>query len=223
MYHNVAVRRWQRSNVPQRQSAIYRSGHNDFRTSEQVLINSAVFEATIGEETVLLNEDTGQLVLLDTVAAVFWQGLNSGLSAREIAVIVANQCGADETTIQSDFTELLELWVSQGLLQSGKRCEYHPNRGHAEKAQDTPAANSNNHRTPTSSIEQLVHLGTFGVGDVEFDLFSSAPEVKQAADQVFDHLRTDSSNGRHFVLTVEREQDEWIMFCNGKYEVHCHD
>ena len=186
-------------------------------------INPAIFEATIGEEIVLLNEDTGQLVLLDTVASVFWHGLNSGLMAKEIALLVANQSGADEKTIQRDVTELMDRWASQGFLQSGDLCKDRANPGPVDEVPNTGVTHSSNHRTPTSRFDHLVRLGTFGVGDVIFEVYSSAPEVKQATDKVFGHSRVDSCNERHFALTVEREPDGWTLFCNGKYEAHCRD
>lgn len=59
------------------------------------------------------------------------------------------------------------------------------------------------------------------MADVQFNLHVGSPKVLVAAAKAFDHLRIDAPETYRFTLSLERQQERWILFCNGEYEDHC--
>jgi hypothetical protein len=165
-------------------------------------VNSAVFDVSIGADTILLNEETGELVLLNQIAAILWHGLNADTEPGEIVKLIAAQSGLDKARIQVDIDGILDRWHDLGILGS----EVPGTSSDAPK--ESKGSGESLDRTMQMPAEKLACLGTFGVGDVEFKLHAMAPEVKQAAIQVFDHLRIDPVENCHFTLSVERQQIE---------------
>ncbi|MCH9693199.1 MAG: PqqD family peptide modification chaperone [Gammaproteobacteria bacterium] len=187
-----------------------------------MLKNPSVFDVDIDDETVLLNEDSGQLILLNPVATALWYGISSGATPSDIAAMIARQSGASASAIEADIDETLMQWNCMGIVSMPDQETKAFTTTEPEEiySAEQPAGLSPITVTATT-MDHLALAGRFRVGDVQFDVSVSSGEARLAADRVFGHLKVDSRNQPDFALSVEHHTGQWVLFCDGEYLAYC--
>lgn len=79
-------------------------------------VSSQVLSRRIGEETVLLNLETGQYFGLEGVGARIWELVEGGKTAVEIARTLVLEYEADEKQIETDVEKMIETFRVNGLV-----------------------------------------------------------------------------------------------------------
>ena len=70
----------------------------------------------VGDETVLLDLESGMYFGLDGVGKRIWEAIDEGLTLREIAAIIVSEYEVDEIQAQADTIEFVGDLVERGLL-----------------------------------------------------------------------------------------------------------
>jgi hypothetical protein len=75
-----------------------------------------VMSRLVGDETVLLDLESGMYFGLDGVGKRIWESIGEGLTLGEIAAVVASEFEVDDATAQSDVIEFAHELLERGLL-----------------------------------------------------------------------------------------------------------
>ena len=75
-----------------------------------------VIARTVGDETILLDLQSGTYFTLNRVGSVIWQALQDGPSIDELTADVVAGFEIDEATARADVAEFLDEMAAQGLL-----------------------------------------------------------------------------------------------------------
>jgi hypothetical protein len=75
-----------------------------------------VMSRLVGDETVLLDLQSGIYFGLDGVGKRIWESVGEGLTLREIGAVIVSEFEVDEATAQSDVIEFATDLVERGLL-----------------------------------------------------------------------------------------------------------
>lgn len=78
----------------------------------------AVVHDTIDGEALIINLETGRYYTLEGVGAAAWHALEGGLSAAELAVIVAEQLARDVEDVADAVAALLGELLAEGLVRT---------------------------------------------------------------------------------------------------------
>lgn len=76
-------------------------------------------EASIDDEVVLMNVDTGEFYALDGTAAVVWRLIGEDRSRGQILDILGQEFDGDPEGIAQDVDKLLETFKEMGLVAEG--------------------------------------------------------------------------------------------------------
>ena len=87
-------------------------------TAPKLSIPSHVMARRVGDETVILDLNSGTYFGLDPVGARIWQGLTEGLSLPEVCASVVEEFEVTLETVQTDVQRLVEELMGRGLLVS---------------------------------------------------------------------------------------------------------
>ncbi len=90
-------------------------------TSADYLINRNIHGFSLGNELILYDELTKQLLRNNPTAAVIWQGLNAGFSRQEIISIISKKTKVAVDQITHDMNNAISQWQSIGLLGSDRQ------------------------------------------------------------------------------------------------------
>lgn len=82
------------------------------------VIPDEVVSRQVGDETVILNVETGMYYGLDDVGTRIWQLLSEGRSAAQIQGQLALEFHAEDAQIASDLAALLSTLVDKGLVRT---------------------------------------------------------------------------------------------------------
>lgn len=85
-------------------------------TAQKLSIPSHVMARRVGDETVILDLNTGTYFGLDPVGARIWQGVTEGLSLAEVCAAVVEEFEVTLETVQADVQRLLDELLSRGLV-----------------------------------------------------------------------------------------------------------
>jgi hypothetical protein len=75
-----------------------------------------VLSRLVGDETVLLDLESGTYFGLDGVGKRIWESVGEGLTLAEIAAVIASEYEVDEAQAQADAAEFALDLVGRGLL-----------------------------------------------------------------------------------------------------------
>lgn len=75
-----------------------------------------VMSRRVGEETVLLDLESGMYFGLDGVGKRIWESIGEGLTLGEIAAVIVSEFEVDDSTAQSDVLEFADDLIQRGLL-----------------------------------------------------------------------------------------------------------
>ena len=79
-------------------------------------IPTQVMSRLVGEETVLLDLQSGMYFGLDGVGKRIWESIGEGLTLGETSQVIMSEFEVDEATAQSDVFEFVSDLVERGLL-----------------------------------------------------------------------------------------------------------
>lgn len=79
-------------------------------------IPTQVMSRIVGEETVLLDLQSGMYFGLDGVGKRIWESIGEGLTVGETSKVIMSEFEVDEATAQSDVFEFVSDLVERGLL-----------------------------------------------------------------------------------------------------------
>ena len=79
-------------------------------------IKRDVVARAVGDETILLDLETGTYFTLNPVGALAWKGLETGATRDEILASVLDRFEVDAPTAAADIQEYLHDLISQGLV-----------------------------------------------------------------------------------------------------------
>jgi hypothetical protein len=79
-------------------------------------IPAQVMSRLVGEETVLLDLQSGMYFGLDGVGKRIWESIGKGLTLGETSEVIMSEFEVDEATAQSDVFEFVSELVERGLL-----------------------------------------------------------------------------------------------------------
>lgn len=92
----------------------------DFETEmnpdTRLSIPAQVMSRLVGEETVLLDLQSGMYFGLDGVGKRIWESIGKGLTLGETSEVIMSEFEVDEATAQSDVFEFVSELVERGLL-----------------------------------------------------------------------------------------------------------
>jgi hypothetical protein len=75
-----------------------------------------VMSRLVGDETVLLDLESGTYFGLDGVGKLIWEKIGEGLTLGEVAEVIVSEYEVDEAQAQSDVIEFVTNLVERGLL-----------------------------------------------------------------------------------------------------------
>ena len=75
-----------------------------------------VMSRLVGDETVLLDLESGIYFGLDGVGKRIWESIGEGLTLGETAAIIVSEYEVDEATAQADVIDFVSDLVERGLL-----------------------------------------------------------------------------------------------------------
>jgi hypothetical protein len=75
-----------------------------------------VMSRQVGDETVLLDLESGTYFGLDSVGKRIWESVGEGLTLAEIASVIVSEFEVDEATAQSDVLDFADDLLQRGLL-----------------------------------------------------------------------------------------------------------
>ena len=75
-----------------------------------------VMSRLVGDETVLLDLESGTYFGLDGVGQRIWESVGKGLTLGEIAVVIVAEYEVDEATARADVTQFVSDLLARGLL-----------------------------------------------------------------------------------------------------------
>ena len=75
-----------------------------------------VMSRPVGDDTVLLDLESGMYFGLDGVGKRIWEAIGEGLTVGEIAAIIVSEYEVDENQAQADSIEFIRDLVERGLL-----------------------------------------------------------------------------------------------------------
>ncbi len=75
-----------------------------------------VMSRPVGEETVLLDLESGMYFGLDGVGKRIWESVGNGLTLGEIAAVIVSEFEVDDAKAQSDVFEFAGDLLQRGLL-----------------------------------------------------------------------------------------------------------
>jgi hypothetical protein len=79
-------------------------------------IPQQVMSRLVGDETVLLDLESGIYFGLDGVGKRIWEKIGEGLTLGEVAEVIVSEYEVDEAQAQSDVIEFVTNLVERGLL-----------------------------------------------------------------------------------------------------------
>jgi hypothetical protein len=82
----------------------------------RLTIPPQVISRLVGEETVLLDLESGTYFGLDGVGKRIWDAVGEGLALAEIVDIIVAEYAVDEATARTDIEEFVRILVKRGLL-----------------------------------------------------------------------------------------------------------
>lgn len=83
----------------------------------RLMISDAVVDANLGDETILLNVDSGIYFGLDPVGTRIWELLVAGTSEQEIVNQVLAEYEAEPVQAQEDVKAFIQALAAKGLTQ----------------------------------------------------------------------------------------------------------
>ena len=85
--------------------------------SRKLRIPDHVVSREVGEETVVLNMESGTYFGLNAVGAKIWKGLEAGASLADIRQGIIEAFAAPSDVIERDMEELIRRLLEKGLLE----------------------------------------------------------------------------------------------------------
>lgn len=85
-------------------------------TAQKLSIPRHVMARQVGDETVILDLNTGTYFGLDPVGARIWQWLTEGLSLAEVCSSVVDEFDVTPNVVQEDVQRLVKELLSRGLV-----------------------------------------------------------------------------------------------------------
>ena len=86
------------------------------KLSDQVTVPSQVMDRSVGDETVILNLESGTYYGLDPVGARMWQLLGEGKSLGEVCEIMLEEYDVARERLEADLLKLAEELANNGLV-----------------------------------------------------------------------------------------------------------
>ena len=174
---------------------------------------NAVVTLPIQDDTVLLNERTGNLVVLNDTSTDLWNRLTAGNSLSQAIDDAIELFGeALRPTITADFTGQVAIWRRDGWLQSSIQGEIQA--GNSRTAQSSNPARLNT----ATALPNSRYLFTMSLLGVSLLVATDEPRAQTLVTQMFEHLATtglvDNDNKESSidaVLEVKRSGDLWTI------------
>ena len=86
------------------------------KLSDQVRVPPQVMDRSVGDETVILNLESGTYYGLDPVGARMWQLLGEGKSLGEVCDVMLNEYDVARERLEADLLKLAEELANNGLV-----------------------------------------------------------------------------------------------------------
>jgi hypothetical protein len=86
------------------------------KLSDRVTVPSQVMDRSVGDETVILNLESGTYYGLDPVGARMWQLLGEGKSLGELCEIMLEEYDVARERLEADLLNLAEELANNGLV-----------------------------------------------------------------------------------------------------------
>jgi hypothetical protein len=90
----------------------------ELNADSRLAIPAPVMSRLVGDETVLLDLESGMYFGLEGIGQRIWESVAEGKSLAEIAFIIASEFEVDEAQAQSDLIEFARDLVKRGLLEA---------------------------------------------------------------------------------------------------------
>jgi hypothetical protein len=94
----------------------YQDFEAEMNPDTRLSIPAQVMSRLVGEETVLLDLQSGMYFGLDGVGKRIWESIGKGLTLGETSEVIMSEFEVDEATAQSDVFEFVSELVERGLL-----------------------------------------------------------------------------------------------------------
>ena len=88
----------------------------DMNPDTRLSIPPQVISRLVGDETVLLDLESGVYFGLDGVGKRIWESIGEGLSLGETAAVIVSEYEVEEDQARADVTEFARDLVERGLL-----------------------------------------------------------------------------------------------------------
>ena len=94
----------------------YQEFETEMNPDTRLSIPTQVMSRLVGEETVLLDLQSGMYFGLDGVGKRIWESIGEGLTLGEATDVIMSEFEVDEATARSDVVEFVSDLVERGLL-----------------------------------------------------------------------------------------------------------
>ena len=94
----------------------YQDCETEMNPETRLSIPTQVMSRLVGDETVLLDLQSGMYFGLDGVGKRIWESISDGLTLGETAEVIMSEFEVDEATAQSDVIAFVSDLVERGLL-----------------------------------------------------------------------------------------------------------
>jgi hypothetical protein len=90
---------------------------SDISLTTRLSVPPQVISRLVGDETVILDLESGMYFGLDGVGKIIWESISDGRSLGEAAEVVYSEYQVDEATALADVIEFATNLVDRGLLE----------------------------------------------------------------------------------------------------------
>jgi hypothetical protein len=183
---------------------------------EESFVPAAVsFE--LDDELVLFAEHSGELFVLNSTAALIWEGLSQGLSRGEIADALAASAQRAREDLLRDIDALAAQWGALGLTGSGRPATPPASRPRG------PFPWWKEEASVTAANAQPVVAASYRIVDFSFCLRTPDELAARRVHDAFEHLRVPGGAGSRPTLELFFEEGRWRLEYNGRPIDQCPD
>ena len=86
--------------------------------TSRLLVNESVVAAGVGEESVLLNPETGRYIGLNRLGRYVWTLIEQGLTSEQVMQRVLAEYDVDEPRLREDVGRFLDDLQAKGLVRA---------------------------------------------------------------------------------------------------------
>ncbi len=188
-----------------------------------VEIEPGVSSFPIDDEAVLFDARTGELFILNQIAACVWSGLAAGLGTRVVAKRIAREAGAvacvDAEDIMRDCTALVDRWKRAGLIKAAGRARAE-GRSTPSVSGDVAAVRN----CPARTERQNEHRQRYRVADSVFEFVGDSAAITCVNTMLGHAIVPFGDPARvNYELRLIRYHEGWLLALGNRAIGECSD